>query len=283
MKIKGAMDISKFSRRDILRLSALATLAPASNVMATPQKGSEKKGLAIAVKKNNRWNQKLAKLNCKWFYSWGAKIPDGLPKGVDFKPMIWGYWGDKKGLLKRGAEAKAHGIKELLGFNEPDKKNQANMSVEKALRVWPILMETGLRLGSPAAVHPDGDWMKEFMAGVQKKGLRVDFVTVHSYGGPNAGHLVKRLEKIRKMYDKPLWITEFAVGDWNAKSPQANKHQPEKVLKFMEQVIPRLNQLDFVERYAWFSVGQNSAPLGSSALFDKKGELTRLGEFYRDA
>lgn len=277
------MDITKFSRRDIIRLSALATLAPASSAMGAPHQGSKKKGLAIAVKDNNGWNKKITQLNCKWFYSWGAKVPMKLPKGIDFKPMIWGYWGDKQGVLKTGAAAKEAGIKELLGFNEPDRKNQANMSVEKALRVWPILMETGLRLGSPAAVHPDSDWMKEFMAGVKKRGLRVDFVTVHSYGDPNADQLVKRLERIRKMYNKPLWITEFAVGDWNAKSPEANKHKPAEVLRFMKQVIPKLNKLSFVERYAWFAVGQNSNALGTSALFNKKGELTPLGRFYRDA
>jgi len=274
---------STFSRRDLLRLSILASLAPTATSVAAPASGgSMKKGLAIAVKKN-QWAEKLSKLNSKWFYSWGSKIPDGIPAGVKFKPMIYGYWGDKAGVAKAGKMAKEAGIKELLGFNEPDRKNQSNMSVEKALKVWPILMETGLRLGSPACVHPDDDWMKAFMAGVKKKGLRVDFVAIHSYGGPNAGELEKRLRRIQKMYKKPIWITEFAVGDWNAKTPQANKHKPEKVLRFMEAVLPKLNSMDFVERYAWFPAGQKSAPLGTSALFDGKGKLTRLGQCYRDA
>jgi len=216
------MDIDKLSRRDLIRLSILASLAPVGDAFAAPSGRSLKKGLAITARKKatNGWAEKLRKLNCKWFYSWSPTIPDGIPQGVDFKPMLWGYWGDKAGVAKTGANAKAAGIKELLGFNEPDRKNQANMSVEKALRVWPILMETGLRLGSPAAVHPDNEWMKAFMAGVKKKGLRVDFVTVHSYGGPNPAELEKRLRRIQKMYGKPLWITEFAVGDWNAKTPQ---------------------------------------------------------------
>ncbi|MBK1831931.1 hypothetical protein JIN77_14440 [Verrucomicrobiaceae bacterium R5-34] len=271
------------TRRDMMRLAALASLAPAGSALAAPGGGrSPKKGLAIAVK-NNGWAEKVRKLNCKWFYSWGAKIPNGIPAGVDFKPMIWGYWGDKAGLAKTGQKIKEAGIKELLGFNEPDGKHQANMSVEKALRIWPLLMETGLRLGSPACVHPDNDWMKAFMAGVKKKGLRVDFVTVHSYGGPHANQLEKRLHKIQKMYNKPLWITEFAVGDWDAKTPKANKHHPDKVLKFMETILPKLDRMDFVERYAWFPAGQKSAPLGTSALYDGKGNLTRLGKAYRDA
>lgn len=45
-------------------------------------------------------------------------------------------------------------------------------------------METGLRLGSPGCVHPDKDCMIEFMAAVKSHLLRVDFVYVHSCGGP---------------------------------------------------------------------------------------------------
>ena len=277
------MDTSILSRRDIIRLSLLASLAPTATSFAAPSRlGTEKKGLCLKAS-GDRLCKKLNQLKCKWYYTWGAKIPKGAPKGIDFKPMIWGYWGDKKGLANVANQAKTAGIKELLGFNEPDRKNQANMSVEKALRVWPLLMETGMRLGSPACVHPDDDWMKAFMAGVKKQKLRVDFVTVHSYGGPNPGELEKRLRRIQKMYNKPIWITEMAVGDWNAKTPKANKYKPEKVLKFMEAMLPKLDKMNFVERYAWFPAGQNSTPLGTSALFDHKGNLTRLGECYRDA
>ncbi len=38
----------------------------------------------------------------------------------------------------------------LLGFNEPDMSSQSNMTVSDALRLWPRLMATGMRLGSPA-------------------------------------------------------------------------------------------------------------------------------------
>ena len=45
-------------------------------------------------------------------------------------------------------------------------------------------MKTGLRLGSPVCVHPDNAWMKAFMQGVAERKLRVDFICMHSYGGP---------------------------------------------------------------------------------------------------
>ena len=268
----------------MLRLGSVAAagvLCPRLEAAPTARSGSGKKGLCITTK-SKHWAQRLEAVKAHWFYSWGSNIPQGIPKGIDFTPMIWGYWGNEESIAKAGAAAKAAGIDTLLGFNEPDQKSQANMKLEKALKTWPLLMKTGLRLGSPGCVHPDNDWMKGFMAAAKQRKLRVDFVCVHSYGGANPDALIKRLHTIHKMYGKPIWITEFAVGDWDAKSPEQNRHRPGAVLKFMEKVLPRLEQLDFIERYAWFPAGQNNNALGTSALFDPSGKLTRLGEFYRD-
>ena len=174
-------------------------------------------------------------------------------------------------------------MKTLLGFNEPDQKKQGNMTVEEALEQWPKLMELGVRLGSPAGVHPDSDWMKAFMKGVEERQLRVDFVTVHSYGGPNADALMKRLAAVHELFGRPLWITEFAVGDWSAKSRAENKYRPEQVVEFVGKVLPQLDACEFVERYAWFSAKPDSAALGPSALFNHDGTLTPVGEVYRAA
>lgn len=245
--------------------------------------GSKKKGLGQSVKIPD-WATRLSDLRCKWFYSWGPDIPEGIPRGTGFIPMIYRYGGDPAKIAVPAAAARKAGITELLGFNEPDVKKQGNMTLEETLNAWPLLMETGLRLGSPGCVHPDKEWMINFMKGVEERGLRVDFVNVHSYGGPSAESLVKRLENVHKMFgQRPVWITEFAVGDWEAKSVEQNRHKPETVLRFMEQVLPMLDKLDFVERYAWFPAKTTSIPLGTSALFDANGALTPLGELYRDS
>lgn len=271
-----------WNRRDILRTSAFASLGSVLPLDAAGSTaGSKKKGLCITIK-SDHWAKRLADLKAHWFYSWGSNIPNGVPTDVEFIPMIWGYWGNDQSIAKAGTDAKAAGIDTLLGFNEPDEKTQSNMSVEKALKTWPLLMQTGLRLGSPGCVHPDNEWMKRFMAEAKKRELQVDFVTVHSYGGTNSDALIKRLESIHRMYQKPIWITEFAVGDWNAKSPEKNRHRPSAVLNFMEKTLPRLESMDFIERYAWFPAGQDNKALGTSALYDKEGQLTRLGEFYRN-
>jgi hypothetical protein len=274
------------TRRKFLDLSLASATALAlpscSRWFAPPVSGSPKKGLGQTVK-IPEWSRRLTALQCKWFYSWNSAIPQDIPKGLKFVPMIYRYNGKPETIAEPAAAAKKAGLTELLGFNEPDVKKQGNMTIDETLAAWPLLMETGLRLGSPGCVHPDKEWMIAFMDGVKQRGLRVDFVCAHSYGGPNAKALLQRLEKVHRLFGRPIWLTEFGVGDWEAERIEENRHKPETVLRFMEEVLPLLDRADFVERYAWFPAKTTSIPLTSSALFDAEGNLTRLGECYRDA
>ena len=52
----------------------------------------------------------------------------------------------------------------LLGFNEPDQADQANMSVEEAIRQWPEMMKSGLRIGSPLPANPSNNWITNFLS-----------------------------------------------------------------------------------------------------------------------
>lgn len=230
--------------------------------------------------KSMRGAERLQALNVKWFYSWSQNVPDVIPPGMEYVPMI--FKGMKEtALAKDGQSFRKHGSKYLLGYNEPDNEKQGNMTVEAALDLWPRLMALGLPLIGPSCVHPDNDWMKAFMKGVEERSLRVDYVGVHSYGGPKADAFMQQLENAHELYKRPLWITEFAVGDWKAKTLAENIHSPEQVLAFMKEVLPRLDACDYVSRYAWFNAGVGNVHLASSALFNEDGSLTRLGEAYR--
>ena len=275
------------NRRQLLQLSLMAALAPAGQVHAAarPRKGaggSAKKSLGIGGRSPD-WSGRLQELQCKWFYNWTTRKPADTPEGFPFIPMFSKYNGNPQTVETVATAAKNSGVKEVLCFNEPDQKSQGDMTVEQALAAWPVLQKSGLRLGSPACVHPDNEWMKAFMAGAKKRDFKVDFVCVHSYGGPSANAFIKRLHEIHKLYDKPIWITEFAVGDWKAKSAAENQYKPDEVLRYMEDVLPQLDKLDFVERYAWFPANVDSKPLGTSALYGADGKITRLGECYRDS
>ena len=275
------------NRRNFLQLVTAATagtLLPgcatsSSLVRAHPH---AKRGLGIGTKAGTQWREIIELCGARWFYNWKTTPPENIPAGVEFFPMVWSKVREESFPALR-AELRENKFKTLLGFNEPDQKKQGNLTVEEALEQWPKLMELGVRLGSPAGVHPDRDWMKAFMKGVEERQLRVDFVTVHSYGGPNADALMKRLAAVHELYGRPLWITEFAVGDWKAKTRAENIYRPEQVLEFVSNVLPQLDACKFVERYAWFSAKPDSAALGPCALFNDDGTLTPVGEAYRAA
>lgn len=274
------------NRRDFLQLSlaasALAILpAPSAHAQSrSTRRPNHKRGLGVGPRRDERWREKLQSIDASWFYSWTRNFPDNIPPGMDYVPMIFGGVTASE-VAVAGEDFQFFRNKYLLGFNEPDAPSQGNLNVEDALAIWPKLMELGLPLVSPGCVHPDNAWMTAFMDGVRRQSLRVDFIAVHSYGGPNADGFIRRMESVHKLYQRPIWITEFGVGDWQAKSAEQNRHSPERVLAFMEQVLPRLTRSSFIYRYAWFSARQTSAPLGTSALFnDADGSLTRLGECY---
>lgn len=200
--------------------------------------------------------------------------------------MVWGYDENIDRQCRELTQRRKNGeFSVLLGFNEPDHKKQSNMTVEKALDGWTKLMATGLRLGSPAASSTNSPWIHKFMRQAIARGYRVDFIAVHWYGGPNPKAFLQRLEKVHRMYNRPIWITEFAVADWKASKDRPNIHSPEKIYKFMQAVIPKLNKLDYIERYAWYSVGHGDKDLsklatGTSVLFNRDGTMTKLGKLY---
>lgn len=277
------------NRRDLLRLSMMSALSttvlsagPAKPLSKKTATGSAKKGIGLSLKAPNRDNL-LKELNCKWTYSWTAGAPERPDRNIPHVPMVWGTRDDDSAIAAAARAAKRERIGEMLGFNEPDRKDQANMTVEAALALWPTLEKTKLRLGSPGCGNPESEWMQEFMKAAKGKKLKVDFVCVHSYGGDDPNKFLDKLNRIHTLYDKPIWITEFAVADWNAHVTGKNNYPPESVLKFMEAVLPRLDKLDFIERYAWFPCAIKGSIMGPSALYDEEGKLTRVGECYRDA
>jgi hypothetical protein len=261
-----------------IALSALMMMPGAAHAASH----SAKKGLGIVAARDAQWLQKAQALHIHWFYTWGWDKPADQPADLTFVPMIWGYYGNPDGKTARGLDAlKAQTDADaLLGFNEPDGKDQANLPVAQALDAWPLLMHTGLRLGSPAGVHPDGSWMTAFMQGVQARNYRVDFVTIHWYGGDDPQGFLAMLQRIHDLYHRPLWITEFAVADWQADATHPSRVNPAQVADFMRVVLPALDKLDYVQRYAWFSGSTSDLHLGASALWNDDGTLTALGRVY---
>ena len=222
---------------------------------------------------------KLRLLNVEWSYDWGSGYPP-QPTGAAFVPMIW----SKRDIDARIQEVKdgmaEHRPAALLGFNEPDYTRQANMSVDEAIKAWPALESVNVRLGSPAAALSSGHWLDEFMAKAKEAKLRVDFMTFHSYRNPNPEGFLKEVTALYEAYGKPIWVTEFAVADWNAREGRPSVYTTAQVQEYMHATVDGLRKLPYVERFAWHPNKTSDLVMGPSALFNDDGSLTDVGATY---
>lgn len=223
----------------------------------------------------------LTDMGAAWFYNWSPTdetMP--APPGVEFVPMIWG----EDSVNDRTLATAAGKGEVLLGFNEPDLGEQADMSVERALELWPKLEATGMRLGSPAvawgAAEPGG-WLDRFMAGAEARGMRVDFITLHWYGSDfgeaAVGHFREYLEATYQRYGLPIWVTEYGLMDFGG-SPRYPSD--EQLVSFVRGSTAMMEALPYVERYAWFGLPAEGEGIG---LYRDGRTPTPAGAAYREA
>lgn len=234
-----------------------------------------KKGIAVSPRQDPD-GSRLSQLHVHWYYNW-TPIPTTASSESCFVPMYWG----KDWQIRYLSGSISEPLPVLLTFNEPDHGKQANLSVSAALSQWPEISRLAQRLSAPAPANALGPWMRDFMDEASKRGFRSDFVPVHWFGPPDSKRFLEHLDKVHHLYNKPLWITEFAVSDQAAaKYGATGRYSEDDVVKFMKEVLPRLEQLDYVERYAWASVSPQKKWLHSSLLFTGDGQLTKVGTYY---
>jgi hypothetical protein len=224
---------------------------------------TDKKGIGLA--ESAGWGDtQLQALHVAWYYSWGASSE--VSTAVPFVPMVFSLK-----TIKMAPHAPV-----LLGFNEPDNSKQSNLSVQDALAVWPQVASQAKRLGSPAmAGNPvSGDWLPLFM----KTNPKVDFVTLHWYKGADAGKFIKDVQAVCDAYQKPVWVTEFAPQTASQSKASPDKYSQAQVNQFIQETVHWMNSSPCVERFAW-----HDSKLGTSSLFDSKGDLTHTGKAYAQA
>ena len=273
--------------------------APIKKLLRLPGK----KGICFTLRQKDNdgsWEENIPKIQAirpYWNYSWDTTLIEQQPTDSAFLPMVWGAW-EADELRERlnkhiVPKIKSGDVHRILGFNEPDKLEQANMPYTEALTYWPILESLYVPLCSPACANPlsdiddstqgvRGTWMRDFMKAADKRGYRVDYIGVHWYGGASPIAFKQRMIDIYNAYgQRPLLITEFALADWGAKNPGENSITQKDVLAFMQNVLPWMEQQNWIAGYAWFSFEIDDPNGCSSALFDDDGNLTASGQFYQ--
>jgi autotransporter-associated beta strand protein len=235
-------------------------------VYVLPWRWAGKKGIAGNIESG---------LNVQWKYNWN--IDQNSTRDLEYVPIRQTRWwpGLDQNWQTRGAN-------QLLGYNEPDSPDQANIAVGDAIWSWPDLLGTGLRLGSPAPT--DGgrsSWLYPFLTQADAANLRVDFVAVHYYwcfnpADPN-GAATQMYNFLKATYDevkRPLWITEWNNGaNWTGCGDPTSTQQQAAIAAILDM----LDNTPFVERYALYNWVEDVRRL----KWDD-GSLTPAGVTYRD-
>lgn len=292
----------RISRRQVLQLGIAAPVLMALSALHVPaplepppasspstprpplqdMAPSRKKGVGVATKASQA-AYRVQSMNPAWYYTWAAGGIPGL-QGVEFVPMVWGG----TDIQTQINDVKALGPGKqpfVLGPNEPDNPKQSNMSVAEVLKWWPQISDLAALTVAPAPLHPftPDEWLPDFVQQAAELGLRYNYMALHHYPSPDAAGFLSTVDRVYETYGLPVWITEFAVADWNASPTKPNIYPAGQVLEFMEAVLPELDRRPHVARYSWFGAGPDAATtpaLETSTLFDKSGQMTKLGEFY---
>lgn len=237
-----------------------------------------------------------ADLNLGWYYNWGTKSFKELEFSnekfydLEFVPMI--YSDGKESINTIMERANEQGYKYMLGYNEPDLRNEANKSPSTAILRWNdfVKYKGALKLGSPAIstakAHVDStDWWHPYWNGLSASGkYNTSFIALHRYyeyynGAETAQDFLRIVDETYDKYKKPIWITEFALWRFDKNDAAGCA----KAQEFMKVVIKGLNERSFVERYSWFSPSYEGTEASSSAVFVyNSGEITPIGKIYAE-
>jgi hypothetical protein len=231
-----------------------------------------------------------------WLFNWELWRPPGTPASIEWVPCVRSAAQAKDVIpfLDDIINNQGVRVKYLLGFNEPEISDQANMSVEEAVMLWrdvvlPAKEKFGLRLGSPGVssdVSRSKPWLDAFFGRLGETEAGVDFLVVHWYGH-NFHDMRRFLEDMRRTYRLPLWVNEFAcskMGDGEA--------GVEDVESFINEAVPWLDGCEWVEKYAYYGNGQGKTVggwVGKGSDFCEEGDgcegsdgrrLTKVGDLY---
>lgn len=280
-------------------INNMVWLAMASLLLAMPATVSAERSPKRGVSQNGfTYAEEITALTpgvC-WYYNWD-EIPSEIDMPVvgpgtdmEFCPMAWGSTFDEQEL--RTYLTEHPGVKYLLGFNEPNFKNQANMTPAQAVEVWPrleaIAEEFGLGLVGPAVNYsPDAPytdpttWYDEFFELYPE--ARVDYIALHCYMVASDG-MMNYINSVAERYGKKIWLTEFCAWDGLTQDAEnARKIQRDEMVRKVEA----LELSEHVFRYSWFKAkGADSYPYYAMLKYKNEsqgiaaGTLTDLGTVY---
>lgn len=235
-----------------------------------------RKGLCLSY---NTCSDAVA-MGARWQYNWSARPVDC--NYTEDVPMIWGY--SQMGASIGGDSAY------LMGFNEPDRPEQANLTPAYAAELWHMLEaeHPNRLLVSPAPSHLHPEWLAQFrQAYVNRYGHppRLDALAIHCYGTlASCRPVIQQVINYAQAWNISggVWVTEFAVLPCWYSDPADAVVAEAALIAWMESQASITRYAHFTSRIRgdeWWGPD----PACNTALFDwGTNTPTIYGEMYRE-
>ncbi|CAJ2508997.1 Uu.00g140230.m01.CDS01 [Anthostomella pinea] len=278
---------------------AFATIWTWATTAIAQTDSSSKRGMSYISDNHNADYDIL--LSCKspidWYYTWSPSpapsdiFSDGAESSMEFVPALPGI--DNLDNDIQALNNLPDSSKHLFTFNEPDGTTSSGGSsispgdAAKAYIEQVVPLRHRFQISHPAVTgSPRGlEWLSNFNSSCwdidEKNGCPTDFVTAHWYG--NFAGLASWIGQLEGWYnqsasglngDLKIWLNEFGLV-------QADE---DATFAMMNQTLPYLDSLGYVEKYASFGVFRedeaNDWTGAGLSLFQNDGGLTELGAYY---
>ena len=271
--------ISSIMQKPVVESSAAVSSAVASSVVVssavvssaapseTPSSGGSYSGTKRGLAYNEASLCKTLGSKFGFAYNWGQVENNDV--GAPFIPMMHRPTeSTAEAWLANVDKAVAKGSKAVMGFNEPDHAEQANLSPDAACTAWKSYMNP------IASSHPDVtiigpsvtnggapmglDWLERFHDACPDAVIHATNIHFYDiYEDATIDRFKAQVEKAASLYGKPVWITEFGLNPGSASTEQAKT--------FLKAAMAYLDGSDKVQGYSWFMVGNGENQISSGS------------------
>lgn len=192
-----------------------------------------------------------------WAYNWAISEPGMLPASVEYVPMLRApenlhaeEWQESL------TQALSAGSKYILGFNEPDRSDQADLTPLNAANLYKehiASFQNKAKLISPAvssstATGQGLEWLEEFMEHCSSCGI--SGIAVHWYGNSAVefkSFVTEAINQAASYGISEVWVTEFSLfAAVNGVTDQKTS------IEFIQDVTRWLDSQTAVSRYSYF-------------------------------
>ncbi|KAF2631702.1 glycoside hydrolase family 128 protein [Macroventuria anomochaeta] len=249
--------------------AASSSAAPTSS--STPTYSGTKRGLAY----ND--GELCASFGSNFGFAYNWAQTESKDVGAPFIPMMHKVSDSTaEAWLANVDKAVKAGSKAVMGFNEPDHAEQANLTPEAACTAWKEYMNP------IASSHPDVtilgpsvtngaapmglDWLSRFHDGCPDAIVHATNIHFYDiYEEATIDRFKAQVEKAAANYGMPVWITEFGLNTGSASEEQA--------ASFLKEAMAYCDSSDKVQGYSWFMVGTGENQLNTASGLSAVGQV----------